>query len=589
MRNYLRLMRHVLRLSFTVRPWTALISLVIIVAKSASIPLVALAQAWIVNGTNSAAGLVGAGLIGASAYAATAAGNRIERNLRFDIAERVDLRLTHDVLITSASIPTIEHLENAEELDRLDLLRRGTYALASTFWSVIEMLAAIVSLALSLWLLASVHPGLALVVLLCAPPLLMARLSQQATLRAQDANAALVRREQKYHDLCVQAGPAKEVWISGNGSLISVRADNLWRDISTAELRARVRGALWRFGGWLCFGVGFAIVLFVVTSLAARGAATFGDVVMAISLGTRLRGQVAHTVSMVGEVDHGGNAAKHFLWLKGYAAAQPAGKYRAPARLENGVSLRDVAFRYPGSETDALHGIDLHLPAGRIVGLVGENGSGKSTLVKLLTGAYRPTSGAVLIDGMPLDDVQPKSWATSISAVFQDFVKYEFKVRETVGVGDLPYIADASVVMSAVERAGAASTVKSVPYGLESQLGAVFDGAELSHGQWQQLALARCAMRREPLLEALDEPTAALDPQVEHELFERFIHISRDAATRAGTVTVLVSHRFSTLHMADLIVVLRGGCVVERGSHAELMAMGGQYASLYRAQAASYA
>jgi ATP-binding cassette subfamily B protein len=221
------------------------------------------------------------------------------------------------------------------------------------------------------------------------------------------------------------------------------------------------------------------------------------------------------------------------------------------------------------------------------VAIVGENGAGKSTLVKLLAKMYEPTSGRILVDDTPLSRLETVGWRARLAGAFQDFVRFELPARHSVGVGDLARLDERPAVMTAVARAGAADVVGSLREGLDTQLGRAWPGGvDLSFGQWQKLALARGFMRDRPLLLVLDEPTAALDAETEHALFERYAATARDRA--GGLVTVLVSHRFSTVRMADLIVVLDGARVVERGTHDELMATRGRYAELYRMQAAAY-
>jgi ATP-binding cassette subfamily B protein len=257
----------------------------------------------------------------------------------------------------------------------------------------------------------------------------------------------------------------------------------------------------------------------------------------------------------------------------------------APSRLDAGISLNGVSFRYPGSDTPVLRDLDLHLRPGSTVGLVGVNGAGKTTLVKLLCGLYQPDQGAITVDGRPLADLDPASWSARCSGAFQDFVKFHLPVREAVGIGDLPRAREEAPVTEALGRAGATAMIAALPDGIDTRLGPLFGGVDLSHGQWQKLALARGAMRDAPLLLVLDEPTAALDPQAEHDLFERFAALARNAS---GTITLLVSHRFSTVHMADHIVVLGDGELLEQGTHADLMAAGGPYATLYTRQADAY-
>jgi ATP-binding cassette subfamily B protein len=259
-----------------------------------------------------------------------------------------------------------------------------------------------------------------------------------------------------------------------------------------------------------------------------------------------------------------------------------------PARLRDGIVVRQVSFAYPGSGRAVLDRVSLRLPAGKVVALVGENGAGKTTVIKLLSGFYRPDSGQILVDGVDLAQLPPHEWRRRVSAAFQDFAQLEFTAGETVGVADLPRLDDPAAVGAALARAGATSVVDGLPQGLGTQLGTRWEGGvDLSGGQWQKLALARGLMRDDPLLVVFDEPTAALDAQTEHALFERFAAAAR-AGSAHGTVTLLVSHRFSTVRMADLIVVLDGGRVLESGSHAELMAAGGLYAELYRLQSRAY-
>jgi ATP-binding cassette subfamily B protein len=262
--------------------------------------------------------------------------------------------------------------------------------------------------------------------------------------------------------------------------------------------------------------------------------------------------------------------------------------------LSEGIRFEHVSFAYPGTERLVLDDVNLHLKPGSVVALVGENGAGKTTLVKLLCRLYPPTSGRIPIDGADLARMAPDAWRARLSGAFQDFFRFEFRARHTVGVGDLPRLDDAPAVTAAVDRAGASDVVEKLAAGLETQLGPTWpDGVEISFGQWQKLALARGFMRERPLLLVLDEPTAALDAETEHALFERYAAAARggrgsgDGGSRAG-LTILVSHRFSTVRMADLIVVLDGARVVQVGPHHELMAEGGPYAELYKIQAAAY-
>jgi len=245
-----------------------------------------------------------------------------------------------------------------------------------------------------------------------------------------------------------------------------------------------------------------------------------------------------------------------------------------------------VSFAYPGSDRPALEQVSLTLPAGSVLGVVGVNGAGKSTLAKLLTGLYPPTSGRVLVDGRP---VEPGELSLATAGAFQDYCQFQFRAYETVGVGDLPQVDDEQAVAAAARRGRAEDVVARLPAGWRTQLGEVFDGARLSKGEWQRLALARGLMRPAPVILVLDEPTAALDPQAEHDIFAEFAAHARRVAEINGAVTILISHRFSTVTMTDQIVVLDGGRLVEQGSHDELMSRRSRYRSLYQSQARGYA
>jgi ATP-binding cassette, subfamily B, bacterial len=236
-----------------------------------------------------------------------------------------------------------------------------------------------------------------------------------------------------------------------------------------------------------------------------------------------------------------------------------------------------------------LRDVSLRIPAGAVVALAGENGAGKTTLVKLLTRMYEPTAGRILVDGVDLREIDVDGWRARLSAAFQDFARFELTAREAVVVGDLARLGHAGAMETALGRAGAADVLATLPERGDTQLGARWEGGvDLSTGQWQKLALGRALMREDPLVVFFDEPTASLDALAEHALFARYAAEARGSAAR-GAVTVLVSHRFSTVRSADLILVIGDGGVAELGSHDELMLQGGLYAGLFQLQARAYA
>ncbi|MGH2520484.1 MAG: ATP-binding cassette domain-containing protein, partial [Chloroflexota bacterium] len=327
--------------------------------------------------------------------------------------------------------------------------------------------------------------------------------------------------------------------------------------------------------------------------LVSSGHASVGDMVMAITLAIQLSVLVPTVAAGNSELAEIFRAGKRYLWLADYAERVKAQfslpeSQPAPTALREGIRLEDLSLSYGGDEHFALEDLSVHLPAGSIVAIVGENGAGKTTLVKLLSRMYQPAKGAIFVNEVNLQTIEVDSWRRRITAGFQDFVRLELLAREGVGVGDLARIHDAPAVEQALVRAEAGDVVAGLPNGLETQLGRSFDGAELSGGQWQKMALARAMMRLAPLLVLLDEPTGALDAEAEFALFQRYAAAARETGQRTGAITVLVTHRFSNVRMCDLILVLAGGRLVEQGRHDELVASGGLYAELYEMQARQY-
>jgi len=315
-------------------------------------------------------------------------------------------------------------------------------------------------------------------------------------------------------------------------------------------------------------------------------------VLLVLAAGSRLSQYVGATVGEIGFLRGIWlDGARRLAWLEDYAQAlDEHADQPVPDRLADGIRLEHVSFRYPGTDRVVLDDVSLDLPAGTVVAIVGENGAGKSTLVKLLCRFYQPVQGRITVDGTDLARMPAEEWRARLAGAFQDFFRFELVAAHTVGLGDLERLDDRPAIDTAVTRAGAGDVVDRLARGLDTQLGVTWDeGVDVSFGQWQKLALARGFMRDEPLLLVLDEPTAALDAETEHALFERYAASARSAAgVECGRITVLVSHRFSTVRMADLIVVLDGARVVEVGTHEALIAQGGQYADLYGIQAAAY-
>jgi ATP-binding cassette subfamily B protein len=508
---------------------------------------------------------------------------RVQRRFR----DRVAIALESHVARLQASIPTIAHHERPEYLDRLAILRDQVFALDHLFMSLFSTIGWVFRLAVVAALLASVHPALVLLMLFALPAFVTSSWRPVVERRVEEANVANTRLARHLFTLGTTASPAKELRVLGvREDLVSER-DEAWQRWYGPVARVRWATAGWHAAVWLVFAGAYTLAIALAAGPLDRSP---GDVTLVVFAGIRMASYVGATAGELGFLrGFWMDSSKRLTWLEDYAAAVDPGSGRhAPEQLRDGIRLEHVSFRYPGTEQLVLDDVTADLPAGSVVAVVGENGAGKSTLVKLLARMYLPTSGTIEVDGVPLAEIASAEWRERLGGAFQDFYRFELVAQQSIGTGDLPRLDDRPAAEIAVERAGAGDVVVRLGDGLDRQLGPTWPGgADLSFGQWQKVALARGFMRDEPLLLVLDEPTAALDAETEHALFERFSAAAR-AADGNGRITVLVSHRFSTVRMADLILVLDGARLVEVGSHDELVARGGLYAELFATQAAAY-
>ena len=511
------------------------------------------------------------------------ASTRVQRRFR----DKVTIALESHVARLQASVATIAHHERPEYLDRLAMLRDQVFVLDHMYMSVFETCGWILRLAVTVALLASIHPALLLLAVFAVPTALAATWRPAVEREARERGAQAERLAGHLFTTATTAAAGKEVRVAGIGDRLQADRRTAWEWWYRPVAAARWGSALWHTLAWAVFGAAYAgAIVFVSSTLGAPPA----DVLLVLAAGARLGAYVGATVGEIGFLrGFWMDGSRRLAWLEDYAAAATAAAdLPAPDVLKEGIRLDRVSFAYPGSSRLVLEDVSLLLPAGAVVAIVGENGAGKSTLVKLLAKLYEPTSGSILVDGQPLARMRADQWRARLAGAFQDFVRFELRARHSVGLGDEPRLDDEPAVVTAVARAGASDVVAGLAAGLETQLGPTWPGGvEISFGQWQKLALARGFMRDRPLLLMLDEPTAALDAETEHALFERYAAAARDGS-RDGRITLLVSHRFSTVRMADLIVVLEGARLVEVGTHAELVARGGQYAQLYAIQAAAY-
>ncbi|KOV82482.1 ABC transporter ATP-binding protein [Nocardia sp. NRRL S-836] len=509
----------------------------------------------------------------------------------FAVLERTQALSDRTLMRMLGGIDSLTPHEDPKYLDQIQLVREERESLAEMTNAMAGLISAFVGFGATAALLADVHPALISLALLAFISLWITSRANDLAVEAQEDTGEPERLRRHLFDIGTTAGAGKELRVFGLTRELVRRHHRVSDEVLGTRNRAAWRGAVLKSVDAVVNAGGFVGAIALVVWLAVQGRATPGDVVMVVALTIEMAAVVATSVGYSGDFLWCLKQARRYVWLERFAAT--AGKHPAepaapPAALSHGIDLVDVTYRYPGSERTVLDGVSLHLPAGSVVALVGENGAGKSTLVKLLCDFYQPDGGEIRVDGVDLHRIPTREWRTRVSGAFQDFVELQLAARETVGVADIARIDDDAALHGALDRAGARSVVDGLPRGLDTRLGRAWDGGvELSGGQWQKLALARGLLRTDPLLAVFDEPTAALDPQTEHALFERFAAAARAGKSR-GTVTLLVSHRFSTVRMADLIVVLDGGRIREMGSHEHLMAHPDLYAELYELQSSAY-
>lgn len=495
--------------------------------------------------------------------------------------------LINERILEKALALELRHFEDSATYDLMQNARREAssrpLSLALAGVSVAKNLAMLLSFAVLLW---HVAWWSVVVIMLAAIPSFFAetKLSSRA-FRLYSWRAPEGRKLTYLEWLLTRDLAAKEVKLFGLGPLVLGRYRALFAKF-LGEDRALARTRLvWGTLLGLLSAAAFYVCYWAVADRAARAEISVGD--LTLSLAAFRQGQAAFEAVLSDVSGLYENALfmsnlDRFLSLPSTGEAPRVSPALPLPTGPQPIELRGVSFRYPGKDGWALHDVSLTIRPGEKLALVGENGAGKSTLVKLLLRLYEPTEGQVLYGGVDVRDVDVVELRRRFGAVFQDFVRYQFTAGENVGLGEPSKLEDAGAVREAAEAGGAAEVIGQLPKGYETMLGAWFEKAqELSGGQWQKLAVSRAFMRQAEVL-VLDEPTAAIDAEAEVALFDRFKRLARERSA------IIISHRFSTVRMADRIAVLEGGKVTELGSHDELVAMGGRYARLFTLQAQGY-
>lgn len=480
----------------------------------------------------------------------------------------------------------LEDYEDPTTLDRLNRARKGaSYRPLDMVQGIFGLGQNLLTLAAYGGLMVSVTGWMQLLIVLAAVPefVVQTRFSRDG-FRLFNWRTPEMRRQQYYESVLTDPESVKEVRLFGLGPMLFGRYrelfDRFWREDRDLTLRRGAWGMLLEALSSLAY---YAAYLWVVAR-AMAGLVSLGSVGLFVGVfrdAQGIVGSVLHTVSRTYE-DHL-YLNNLFEFLDEPPAAAASGDATEGPLPDDGVRFENVSFTYPDAERAVLEGVSLHLPRGHKLALVGENGAGKTTLIKLLTRLYRPTGGRITLDGLDLNEWGEDALRRRIGVIFQDFVQYQFVVGENIGVGDVRAFDDEARWREAAALGLADGFIAEMPSGYQTQLGRWFaDGQELSLGQWQKVALARAFMRRDADILVLDEPTASMDASAEAQVFDRF------RALTEHRIAVLISHRFSTVRMADTIAVLAGGRIIERGTHEELIERGGRYAELFFLQARGY-
>jgi ATP-binding cassette subfamily B protein len=530
-------------------------------------------------------------IVGASALLAGRLVDNFHRANAQNLGRELELLLQNRLVAAVARPVGIAHLEDDEVLALLRIARQlgadyirperavqGLAAIAPQFLNAAG--AAIVIGFFNVWL------GLAWFLAWPAIFILMQaeynRVGKTTYLRSTE-----MREIEYLRDLAITAAPAKEIRVWGLMGWLLDRYDRQWNermDYSQRHERVRARTAVIVVGSLLALTATTALVL---VDAGLTGLVAFGAIgVYMVALTSMFHFSAFDDVAAF--VSFGSLPVPKVLALDAKLTAaegSPAAELPAAAP-ERSLRFDEVAFTYPGADRPVIEGLDLEIEAGTSLAVVGHNGAGKTSLVKLLSGFYAPTGGKITVDGVNIADVDPAVWRTRLSALFQDFTRYQLSVRDNIVLGAPHLAGDTDRIWKACEPMGIRALIDSLPEGLDTVLSSEFDGGtDLSGGQWQRIALARAlfAVQGGAKVLILDEPAAALDVRAEAELYEQFLDIT------AGLTTIVISHRFSTVRRADRIVVLDGGKVVEDGSHDELMALGGRYADAFTLQASRLA
>ncbi|MFT4045472.1 MAG: ABC transporter ATP-binding protein [Solimonas sp.] len=500
--------------------------------------------------------------------------------LRIRLGQQVNVMILEKALTLE-----LTHFEDADFYDKLNRARREAstrpLSLIMKTSGLAQSAIELVSYGALLW---QFSPWAVTILLVAGVPSFIAEAKYSGeAFQLFRRRSPLTRMQDYLETVLAREDHAKEVKLFGLGPLLLGRYKRIYGDLYREQRSVAVRRDGWGFAlgqfGVVAYYLAYAWV--ALSTVAAR--ITLGQMTMYLALFRNGQGAVTAILSAVsGMYEDNLYLSTLYEYLE-TPVTPPAGTALKGPNPQDGIRFEHVCFTYPGSESPTLHDIDLHIRPGESLALVGENGAGKTTLIKLLTRLYVPTRGRITLDGLDLQDWNEDALRARIGVIFQDFARYQFTVGENIGVGDVRHFDDTARWREAADKGMATPFVDTLPNRFHTQLGKWFrEGRELSGGQWQKIALSRAFMRTQADVLVLDEPTSAMDAGAEAEIFAHFRALMRDR------IAILISHRFSTVRMADQIIVVDNGHIVERGDHAALMKVNGIYAHLFSLQARGY-
>jgi ATP-binding cassette subfamily B protein len=520
------------------------------------------------------------GLLVATLAAAQRGLSTCQSLLRAQLGQRVN-----EMILEKALTLELRHFEDSEFYDKLTRARREAstrpLSLVMRSFGLVQNAIAIASFAVLLW---QFSPWAVAVLFLAGLPAFIAEAKFSGdAFRLFRWRSPETRMQMYLETVLAREDHAKEVKLFELGPLLLDRYRQIFRKVFKEDRALTIRRDTWGFFLGLISTAAFYAAYAWIAVSAVRGAITLGEMTMYVLLFRQGQAAVSASLAAIGGMYEDNLYLSTLYEYLDTPVDAPLGRATRGPDPSDGVRFEQVSFTYPGAAEPAVEDVSFHLRPGESLALVGENGSGKTTLIKLLTRLYLPSSGRIMLEGLDLAEWDPGVLRRRVGVIFQDFARYQLKVGENIGVGDVQRFEDEALWREAAELSTAMPFVDELPQGFDTQLGKWFkDGRELSGGQWQKIALARAFMRRGADILVLDEPTAAMDARAEAEVFERFRKLA------VGRMVILISHRFSTVRMADQILVIQGGRILERGTHEELMQQHGHYANLFALQAKGY-